>query len=238
MNLFDFNPPRQRIQIDSAFYVLNALSIKYMALIKQKYNTFRHFRSIFSIANKNIFKPQFALCAAWLTYILLEKNNFFKSAIHFEKKFFNQKTEIYTRNINALICTVNDSQPIHNVGQAIKNDNENQDENEEDFSLLYIIISREISGYTVDRFYDLTLRQINQIQKDLQKEKNQEIEFQAKIHGAKIVKRYNNRLNSEINFSKKENDKIEKFAKQQMARMKAEAQIMEENEKNRNRTQE
>jgi hypothetical protein len=187
-----------------------------MALIQQKIG-FQDFWEILKIAQKNIFKPKFAYCAAWLIYELLENNDFYKNKKHFEKLFFGQKAEIYKKNIEALFKVIEDSQPKINDKKASKI-KEYNDENEKYFSKSYAIIAKEI-GFTINQFYDLTLRQIRQIQEDLSSLKNQDLEFQANIHGAKVIKQSDNRPNSEINFSKKENKVIEDFAKKRMREM-------------------
>lgn len=217
MNLLNFNPIKQEIQIGSALHGLNALSVKYMGLIQQKIG-FDDFWEILKIANTNIFKPKFAKCAAWLIYELLENNNLYRNKNHFEKFFFGQKAEIYKKNIEALFKVIEDSQPKSDGNKSSKGYN---DENEKYFSRSYAMVAEKI-GFTLDQFYDLTLRQINQIQEDLVYIKNQDLEFQANIHGAKMTKQRDNTPNSEINFSKKDNKIIEDFAKKRVEQMKHE----------------
>lgn len=219
MDLFTFNPPNRNITIDGGPYELGPFSIKVMSLIHRRFGSVQNFQNVINGKREEngIYKKDFPTYIMWTAYTLLTEKDYFESQCQFGNRFVRQKQAVYEQNIDAIIETISDSQPVINFKDLSgRNDGPVDDSAIDLFSRSYATIARD-TGYTVEQFYNLTLRQINQIQDDLSFIKNQEREFQAGIHGAKIQKPPDNRPNAVINFTPEEDRTIVKYRAKRMA---------------------
>lgn len=207
MDLFNFNPTPRFIRIEKKLLALKPFSIRILALIESEFGSSKAFQDRLQLATENIYKEKFASAISWLAYSLLQ-NSKFESLIEFRAKFFREKTKNYFYNVETIFKVITDSQPLH---QNIKKDAGRTDDDADTFfSMCYVAIARELK-YTIEQFYDLTLRQIIQIQLDLQHFKRQDLDFMAKLHGAKLSLP-SSIQNFEVPFSKKEDQILKNFA--------------------------
>lgn len=202
--------------IDNVSHGLGALSIKKLVLIQREFGDLERFQRMLSLANENIFREEFVFASSWLGYILLTEKEYFKNLRDFRLRFARQKLEIYQENVSVLIKVIEESQPI--VARSKKDVSEG-DENQ--FSRSYAYIAREI-GLTVDQFYELTFRQINQILEDLNFLKKCDQAFMAQIHGAKLLTPPDNRPSAEINFTKREDEILRRHSRKRLEQMRNE----------------
>ena len=208
MDFFNFNPPNLAIEIfkkgKTKHYELANVTIKVLCKIQRYLGDFKNFRDTLNIASKNIYNADFARLVVWLTHQLLIDKSFTLS--NFSKIYLDQKSNIYQKNVTILFAIIEQSQP------KLDDIDIKKESDIDAFTKCYAFISREIN-YTIDQFYNLTLRQVYQLQNDIIELKNQDYQFQASLHGIKLPYIKNQTKSS---FSKKEDAELTKYAEQRL----------------------
>lgn len=222
MDLYNFNPPKRNILINGDSYELSPFSIGVMTVVNRDFHGIDNFDKILKSANQKngFYRDAFPDSAAWLCYELITEKEYLQSLCHFKAQFFRQKQDVYEQNINSLLATIEDSQPLlpgQETDQETDQETESGEQPEDNFSKTFVEISREIK-FSIKEFYDLTVRQINQIITDLNILKNNDSEFIAKLHGRKLLKP----AVRNIKYSKAEDELFKDFSEKQMEKLKNE----------------
>lgn len=211
MDLFSFNPPHRGVIVGRKSYELEPLSIGILVQLQQDFGRLEVFQEAINQGQKNVYDEKYAGAVSGLAYILLKDKSDFKDLAGFRSKLFKAKPERYLACVGVINQVIGDSQPIRASEELVKTPDDGLDH----FSRSYVLVAKAI-GCSIEEFYGLTLRQINQIQEDVMYLKNLDREFEAAIHGAKLKKQ----ATTASQFSEEDTAALDDFSKRRLEQMK------------------
>lgn len=183
-NVDDLNPSNPILIINEKEYSLNLLTLQIDILFKTKID---RLENIFIEINK---RPILLFELIWL--LLKDKSNFDYSPKKFKDAIFSELStvEMTKSMMKNLSEVINKSMPI---GMNTKNSDElrkinnlqNDDDGKPCYGVYYDTVAKRY-GYTIEQFYNLTLRQLHILLIVIGDKSYDELEVQASLQGKKL----------------------------------------------------
>lgn len=205
MDAFDFYPPSRVITIKKQRYELGAVTFNYLRRVKSHFGSLENFEKLLKTGETGgLYEYSYVSTFGWASYNLIISevkrplNKFIQDLVDDSKN--------YVSNIKEIYGALEDSYPrfTSNVSKT------NNDSNISFSKALAYVASK--TGMSIKDVYNLTPRQLVQLQEDLASLDYQRHEFDAALHGCKLPK--NTQSNQPVDFTPEEESELMLVAEQ------------------------
>lgn len=184
----ELKPKNPILIIDSKEIELSIITLKIDVIFKEQYGGLS---KIFDVVNET---PEKLIDIVW--ELVIDKPKFKSNLEVFKKFVYSSRGSIATWAKDMTAClyeSINKSQPlIKNLKRykELQDINGAQSSDKPCYGAYYDAIAKRYS-YTLEEFYQLTLRQLHILLKVIGNESHKELEIQASLHGRELKQRMN-----------------------------------------------